>query len=142
MAEYIAFGETIEGNAVDFTVRALYKKGLVEHPLTKKTMYRYSADRNATGTITKIRPEPTEEDIKKATEHFHRALGDKLKADALDFYTEGFRPIKFIVQEGVTGRHGAQLGSSKSHTIASIKTPLPTHNRTLGHTAKKAIKEK
>lgn len=142
MAEYIAYGDTIEGDAVDFTVRALYKNGLVEHPLTKKTMYRYSADRNATGIITKIRPEPTEEDIKEATSHYHRNIGDKIKADAIEFYTEGFRPIKFVVQEGVTGRHGAQLGSSKSHTIASIKNPLPIHNKVLGHTAKKAIKGK
>ena len=140
MAEYIASGETIEGNAVDFTVRALYKNGLVEHPLTKKTMYRYSADRNATGVITKTRPEPNDKDIKEATSHYHRGLGDKIKADAIEFYTEGFRPIKFVVKEGVSGRHGAQLGSSKSHTIASIKTPIPVHKNVLGHTAKKAIK--
>ena len=140
MGVFIKYGETIEGGAVDFIARAWYKNGPVEHPVTKTVMCRYTTDRNSLGTIKKSYPIPTDEEIKDATQHYHREVGDQLKADALEIFTEGFKPVKPTVKEGISGRHGAQLARTSVHTIASIKTPLKIYDNLLGHTAKKEIK--
>lgn len=141
MAVFINPGDTIEGCAVDFAAKDWHKTGPIEHPITKKMMYRYTTDRTSTATITKTFPVPTDDYIKKATEHYHRGLGDKLKADALEIFTDGVRPMKIKVQEGVSGRHGSQLASSTVHTIASVKTPLANYIRLLGFSSKKKIKD-
>lgn len=140
MAVFINPGDTIEGNAIDFVAKAWRKTGPIEHPLTKKTMYRYTTDRTSTATITKACPSPTDDDIKAATEHYHREEGDQLKADALEIFTEGVRPMKVTVLGGVSGRHKSQVASSTTHTIATIKTPLSTYIHLLGYTSRKMIK--
>ena len=135
MGVYCAVGDVIEGLAVDCTVRRWDWKGPKKHPITGKRMTLYVTDRNSEAIVTKCKPEYEDEVLKKATKHFHRIEGDKLKADALSVYIDKPTKIQPIVKEGVTARHGANIVHSTDHTIAEIRTPLDTMRKLLGLTS-------
>jgi len=134
MAVYNNVGDTIEGEAVDFDGRSIRPQGAKKHPLTKKTMKLYTTDRNSHAVVTEAGKEPEDEEVKKVTAHFHRAMGDKVTADALSVYTDikaKVRP-KTIHGEGASGRHGTNFVSVNDHTIASVKIPLQNLMKKLG----------
>lgn len=143
MATYNNIGDTIEGLALDGHTRRWQPKGLVKHKKDNKTMKLYSCDRNSTAVVSAVFPVPkddnTEEDTnipeddtttpegdnnKKETDGVHRSLGDSLTADAIDVWVELKGKVSIHVEEGVSGRHGATLFSTKKHSIATIRTPL------------------
>lgn len=134
MAVYNNVGETIEGEAVDFDGRSIRAQGAKKHPLTKKTMKLFSTDRNSHAVVTKAGKEPEDEEVKKATAHFHRAEGDKVTADALSVYTEFKTKVRpeTIHGEGASGQHGTNFASVNGHTIATVKMPLPNLIKKLG----------
>lgn len=134
MGTYCAAGDVIEGLVVDCQVRCWNWKGLKKHPLTGKRMTLYTTDRNSDATVRKTKPEYDDENIKEQTKHFHRIVGDTLKADALSVYIDKLSKIQPEVKEGISGRHGAQLIHSTWHTIAEIRTPLDNARKRLGMT--------
>lgn len=142
MATYNNVGDTIEGLAFGGDTRRWQPKGLVKHPKLAKTMKLYSCDRNSHVEITKVKTEPEDEAIKEATKDFHRDLGDKLTADAIELYLESKGKVSTHVEEGVTARHGATLFSTKGHSVATIRTPLQNLLKKLGYTPVQQIENK
>lgn len=132
MGIYIAVGEVIEGAAVDCITRRWDWKGPKKHPITGKRMTLYISDRNSDASITKERPAPDDEEMRNKTSHFHRSLGDTLKADAMSIYVDKMTKITPNVKEGVTHRHGANIAHLTSHTIAEIRTPIDNQKKALG----------
>ena len=141
MAKFIAAGETVEGAAADLCSRKWEKKGLKKHPITNKTMFLYVGDRNTSVEITKAIAEPDDEILRSATSHFHRKIGDILDADSISVFLDTKRSIRFVVKEGVSGRHGANIASIRMHTIATIKTPLNNLRKVLDYTPNKLLNE-
>lgn len=136
MGIYNDIGDTIEGAATDVVTRKFLKKGLKKHPITQETMMLYSCDLNSKAKITSIINEPSDPEIKKKTSHFHRENGDTISAKSISVYVDfSHKSIKADVQEGISGRHGANLFSTNKHTIATIKTPLQNLLKKLGHTS-------
>lgn len=56
----------------------------------------------------------------------HGEVGDMLEAKSILVFVEGVRPsvLSFVVKEGQTGRHGANLASTNRRTIGKIKYVL------------------
>ena len=134
MAVYNNLGDTIEGEAVDFDGRAIRPQGAKKHPLTKKLMKIFSTDKNSHAVVRAEGKEPEDEEIKKATAHFHRSVDDKLTADALSVYTDlraKFR-IETIHEKGASSQHGTNFASVKDNTIATVKMPLQNLLKKLG----------
>ena len=141
MAKYIGFGETVEGAATDLCSRKWVQKGPKKHPVTNKTMFLYVGDRNTSVEVTKAIGEPEDEELKAKTAHFHRNVGDTLHADSISVFIDSRRGINFITKEGVSGRHGANLASTNTQTIATIKTPLAIFMKALSYTPIKQLDE-
>ena len=134
MAVYNNLGDTIEGEAVDFDGRAIRPQGAKKHPLTKKLMRLFSTDKNSRAIVRVEGKEPEGEDLKMATAHFHRDVGDKLTADALSVYTDlraKFR-IEVIHGDGASSQHGTNFASVRDNTIATVKMPLQNLLKKLG----------
>lgn len=134
MAVYNNLGDTIEGEAVDFDGRAIRPQGAKKHPLTKKLMKIFSTDKNSHAVVRAEGKEPEDEEIKKATAHFHRSVDDKLTADALSVYTDlraKFR-IETIHGKRASSQHGTNFASVKDNTIATVKMPLQNLLKKLG----------
>lgn len=134
MAVYNDLGDTIEGEAVDFDGRAIHPQGVKKHPLTKKTMKLFTTDRNSHAIVRKAGIEPEDEEIKKATAHFHRAVDDKVTADALSVYTNLKAKVRqeTIHGKGASGQHGINFAGVNDHTIATVKMPLQNLIKKLG----------
>ena len=132
MATYIQLNECIEGLSVHCTTRRWEWKGPRKHPITGKRMTLYSADRNSEAVIVKAIDEPADNETKKNTAHFHREIGDTLKADALRVYVKKIQKITATVKEGVSGRHGANIVHTTDHTIAEINVPLSNQLKIAG----------
>lgn len=134
MTVYNNLEDTIEGEAVDFDGRFIHPQGAKKHPLTKKTMKLFSTDRNSHAVVRKAGIEPENEEIKKATAHFHRAVDDKVTADALSVYTDIKAKVRLetIHGEGASGQHGIIFAGVNNHTIATIKMPLQNLMKKLG----------
>ena len=134
MAVYNNVGDTIEGEAVDFDGRSIRAQGAKKHPLTQKTMKLFTTDRNSHAVVKKIGKEPEDEEVKKETAYFHRAVGDKVTADALSVYTDIKAKVRpeTIHGEGASGQHGTNFASVNDHTIATVKMPLPNLIKKLG----------
>jgi len=134
MAVYNNVGDTIEGEAVDFDGRSIRAQGAKKHPLTNKTMKLFTTDRNSHAVVRKAGIEPEDEDVKKATAHFHRAVGDKVTADAMSVYTDLKAKVRpeTIHGEGASSQHGTNFVSVTDHTIATVKMPLPNLMKKLG----------
>lgn len=126
MAVYNNVGDTIEGEAVDFDGRSIRDQGVKKHPLTKKTMRLFTTDRNSHAVVRKAGIVPKDEEVKKATAHFHRAVGDKVTADALSVYTDIKAKVRpeTIHGEGASSQHGTNFASVNDHTITTVKMPL------------------
>ena len=134
MAVYNNVGDTIEGEAVDFDGRSIRAQGDKKHPLTKKTMKLFTTDRNSHAVVRKAGVEPADEEVKQATAHFHRAVDDKVTADALSVYTDIKAKVRpeTIHGEGASSQHGTNFASVTDHTIATVKMPLPNLMKKLG----------
>lgn len=134
MAVYNNVGDTIEGEAVDFDGRVIRPQGAKKHPLTKKTMNLFTTDRNSHAVVRKAGVEPEDEDMKKATAHFHRNIDDKVTADSLSVYTDLKAKVRpeTIHGEGASGQHGTNFARVNDHTIATVKMPLPNLMKKLG----------
>lgn len=134
MAVYNNLGDTIEGEAVDFDGRAIRLQGAKKHPITKKLMKLFTTDKNSSAIVRKEGIEPADEEMKKATSHFHRVVDDKVTADALSVYTDfrsKFRVIT-IHGKGASAQHGTNFASVKDNTIATVKMPLQNLLKKLG----------
>lgn len=141
MAIYTDFNETIEGGLVELITRKPVLPGtIVEHPLTKEKMLHFKMDRNSYAEV-KSMYEPQNDEMKEKTSTFHRNAGDALEADSIIVYVNGIIPVKFKVKEGVIHRHGANIATTRKHTIATICTPLAVHLKRLGYTANKITAE-
>lgn len=134
MATYNNTGDTIEGLALDGHTRRWQPKGLVRHSKYNKTMKLFSCDMNSHAEVTETIPEPTDEQLKNSTSGYHRNIGDALTADAIEVWLEPKGKVSTQVKEGVSGRHGATLFSTKGHSIATIRTPLQNLLKKLGYT--------
>jgi len=124
MATYIKAGDTIEGDKVDIDVRKWTPSIIVENPSVKKRMYRYSTDKNSKARILKTHIVDNDPEIIEATKDYHREVGDELSCDSMKIYVDSLRKITPKVEEGATGRHGANFVTTDKHTIATISTPL------------------
>ena len=134
MATYNNIGNTIEGLALEGRTRRWQPKGLVKHNKYNTAMKWYSCDRNSNAVVTAVIPDPEDDILKKETAEFHRSMGDSLTADAIDVWTEVKGKVSTYVEEGVSGRHGATIFSTKGHSIATIRTPLQNLLKKLGYT--------
>ena len=134
MAVYNDVGGTIEGEAVDFDGRVILSQGAKKHPLTKKLMKLFTADRNSHAIVRKAGVEPVDEEVKAATAHFHRNVEDKVTADSLSVYTDLKAKVRIetIHGEGASGQHGTNFAGVNAHTIATVKMPLQNLIKKLG----------
>ncbi len=134
MAVYNNLGDTIEGEAVDFDGRVIRPQGAKKHPLTKKLMKLYTTDKNSHAVVRKEGIEPADDNIKKATDYFHRSVDDKLTADALSVYTDIRAKVRIetIHGEGASSQHGTNFASVRENTVATIKMPLQNLLKKLG----------
>lgn len=135
MATYINSGDIIEGGSIICHVRWSDKRGLKKHPITQEALYLYVTDRNSEAEIIKTIDPPDDFELRTKTQHFHRELGDKLKADSLSIFVKKFNAIRIQVKEGISARHGAQILNIPYKTIAEIKTPLFIYNKAINKTA-------
>lgn len=142
MAVYNNLGDTIEGEAVDFDGRVIRPQGAKKHPLTKKLMKLFTTDKNSHAVVRKGGKEPSDENVKVATEYFHRNVDDKLTADALSVYTDirAKVHIETIHGEGASSQHGTNFASVRDNTVATIKMPLQNLLKKLG-LSNKTIKQ-
>lgn len=124
MATYNNVGETIEGLAFEGATRRWELKGLVKNKIYDCVMKLYSCDFNSHVEITKTIDVPEDASLKERTSFFHRSEGDRLTADAIEVWLERKGKVSSEIKEGVSGRHGATLFSTKGHSIAVIRTPL------------------
>ena len=144
MAVYNNVGDTIEGEAIDFDGRVIRPQGVKKHPLTKQLMKLFTTDKNSHAVIRKAGKEPTDETIREATSHFHRAVDDKLTADALSVYTDLRASVKPETLHGgasASGQHGINFASVRDHSISTVKMPLQNLMKKLGMSSN-TIKEK
>lgn len=127
MAEFIRSGEIVEGAKCDICTRASNWKGLRNDPITNKPMSVYELDRNCRVEVTErldLTNASADEMLKRKALCVHGDVGDTLIAEAITVYIDCRRKQKFQVKEGISGRHGAMLMSTKSRTIGIIKYPL------------------
>ena len=138
MSVYNNVGDTIEGMSVDCDGKAIYPQGIKKHPITKKTMRFYTTDRTSHAVIKEAGIQPKDEGIRKATQHFHRDVDDKVTGDALSRYTDlkAAAKIETIHGKGASHRHGTQFASFKKLTIATVKVPLQNLLKKLGYSSK------
>lgn len=134
MAVYNNLGDTIEGEAVDFDGRVIRPQGAKKHPLTKKLMKLFTTDKNSHAVVRKSGIKPADENLKIATENFHRNVGDKLTGDALSVYTDIRAKVRIetIHGEGASSQHGTNFSSVRGNTVATIKMPLQNLLKKLG----------
>lgn len=125
MSEYVLFGETVEGEASNVCTRNQRWEGPHLHPVTKQRMMLYKFIDNSSVEVTKAGIEPDDQELKDATVMWHRNEGDKIRGYHIACYANTKRKLSFEVKEGISGRHGAQLLSINSHTIAAITVPMP-----------------
>lgn len=139
MAVYNNIGDTIEGLAVDCDGKAIYPQGVKKHPVTKKMMKLYTTDRTSHAVVRTAGEEPEDENLKELTRDFHRNVDDKVTGDALSVYTDLRSSTKIDVlhgKESASHRHGTQIASFRSHTIATVKMPLQNLMKKLGYSNK------
>lgn len=123
MPVFQAMGETIEGEKSFVSVRKLVPKGLMKHPIYKKTMFYYKGDRNCSAIVLEAGVVPHEKSLRDATAHYHRNVGDELNADAITLYIDSNRPLKPELKH-VSHRHEAMVLNIPKQMIASIAVPL------------------
>lgn len=133
MATYNNIGDTIEGLAIDGDTRRWQPKGLVKNTKYNQVMKLFSCDYNSHAEVTKTIEPSQDELIKKQTEDFHRALHDRVSADAIELWLSLKGKESHHVEEGVSARHGATLFDTKGHSIAVVRTPLPNLLKKLGY---------
>lgn len=124
MAQYIKHGETIEGDSIGIQVRKWVPSTIVYLASVKKRMYRYSSSRNSWAVVRATHVVENDDDVKKATENFHRNVGDELDCFGMKVYVDCNRRIKTESDEGASHTHGAIFATTSNHTIATIATPL------------------
>lgn len=141
MATYIEPGETIEGDAVDISVRKWTVGTLVEHPVVKKKMMRYSSDWNSKAKIAKVHVVSDSEDpeVVEKTKDYHRQVGDALNCDSMKVYVDNKRVIREKHEGGTTHRHGSGSVSTSDHTIATISTPLANLQKKIAESEKQTL---
>lgn len=145
MSVYNNVGDTIEGQAVDCTGKAFYSNGLKKHPITKKTMRLYTTDRTSQAVVRTEGIIPDDEELREATQHFHRNVKDKVTGDALSLYIDLKTAVRIEVlhgKEGASHRHGTQFASCRKHTIATVKVPLQNILKKLGLSNNSFIEQK
>ncbi|MBO4918434.1 MAG: hypothetical protein J5374_11220 [Bacteroidales bacterium] len=133
MATYNNIGDTIEGLVLDGDTRRWQAKGLVKNTKYNQVMKLFSCDYNSHAEVTKTIGEPQDELIKNQTKDFHRALNDRLTADAIEIWLAIKGKESHYVEEGVSARHGATIFTTKGHSIAVIRTPLQNLLKKLGY---------
>ena len=143
MAVYNNLGDTIEGEAVDFDGRAIRPQGAKKHPLTKKLMKIFTTDKNSHAIVRTAGKEPDDIEMKMATAHYHRCVGDKVTADALSVYTDlrAKVSIKTIHGKGASSQHGTNFASVKDNTVATVKMPLQNLLKKLGYSNNTIIRK-
>lgn len=124
MKEFVRIGEMVEGAKCDICARFADWKGLREDPITNQPMSVYELDRNCSVKVIDPIDLTSEEKAKRDALCVHGKPEDKLIAEAITVYINCIRKQKFQVKEGVSGRHGAMLMSTKVRTIGVIKYPL------------------
>lgn len=134
MPTYVNTGDTIEGQAVDCNGRVFFNQGLKKHPLLQKTMNHYTTDRNSSAIVREAGVVPEVDDIRSATDYYHRNVGDRIECDAMSIYTEKRIRIEVLHgSESASSQHGIQYAGISKHTIASVKMPLPNLMKQLGY---------
>ena len=124
MTKYQAVGETIEGEKIYLDARKLMQKGLKKHPVYQKNMFLYVGELNCNAEVRAKGNVPSDPDIQKKTSHYHRNVGDALNAFAVSIFIDAKRPLRSVVKEGVSGRHGSNILDIPCNSNVSIKLPL------------------
>ena len=142
MTKFITPGDLIEGKKCHVVTRKYETKRLQRDPITKKPMLLYELDRNCRVEITECL-QLSEDDLNlRVQNHVGLELGDCIEGDAIQMYVDCVRPIKFIVKEGQSGRHGANLVDTKKRTIGKLKYNIAGFNKLLGYSPNYTIEKK
>lgn len=142
MTKYISPGDLVEGQKCHVTTRKYEFKRLQKDPITNKNMVMYELDRNCSVEITECLELP-EEDLKLRLQNkVGLELGDRVMGDAIQLFVDTIRPIKFTVQEGQSGRHGANLVDTTKRTIGKLKYNFAMFNKLLGYSPNSITEKK
>ena len=133
MTKYINPGDLIEGQKCHVRTRRHEFKRLQKDPITNKNMVMYELDRNCSMEITECLKLPEEELKLRLQNRVGLNLGDCVMGDAIQMYVDTFRPIRFTVKEGQSGRHGASLADTTKRTIGKLKYNFAGFDRLLGY---------
>lgn len=133
MTKFITPGDLIEGQKCHVMTRRYEFKRLQKDPITNKNMIMYELDRNCSMKITESLS-LCESDLNLRLQNkVGLNLGDCIMGDAIQMFVETLRPIKFIVKEGQSGRHGASLVDTTKRTIGKLKYNFAGFDKLLGH---------
>ena len=95
---------------------------LQKNPFTGKPCIRIELSRNSTSAISKVLDLTVPETAAMVAKFgIHHSIEDRLVADAISVYVDQKRPIRFLVKEGATHRHGARFASTLNPTFSEIK---------------------
>ena len=138
MSKYIKPGEFVDGKKCAVVTRKYDFKGPHRDPLTNSIMMLYELSRNCSVEVT----QKHDDDIERIT-GVHYIVGDIIEAESIQMWVDTKRDnVGFVVKEGVTATHGANLADTKKRTIGTIKYPRSVFDKLLGFTAKPKLKSK
>lgn len=137
MAKYIAGGAIVEGKKCRIMTRRYEFKRLSKDPITNKTMVTCDLDRNCEVEVLESLSLDDNEKALRDSLNVHGEVGDMLEAKSILVFVEGMRPsvMSFVVKEGQTGRHGANLASTNRRTIGKIKYVLENLRKAIEQTS-------
>jgi len=123
-------GELLAALQASVKTRSCEWKGLVKDPIYNRMMTLYELKRNSSVEVTKT----ISDELRDSTPtNVHTDVGDILMADSISLFVDTRRnSLRFVVKEGESGRHGAQLATTSMLTVAKIKYPLKIYARLLG----------
>ena len=112
-------------------------KRLSKDPITNKTMVTCDLDRNCEVEVLESLSLDDNEKALRDSLNVHGEVGDMLEAKSILVFVEGMRPsvMSFVVKEGQTGRHGANLASTNRRTIGKIKYVLENLRKAIEQTS-------
>lgn len=142
MTKYINPGDLVEGQKCHVITRKHEFKRLQKDPITNKNMVMYELDRNCSIEITECL-QLSGDDLKLRLQNkVGLKLGDCVMGDAIQMFVDTMRPIKFLVKEGQSSRHGASLANTTKRTIGKLKYNFAGFDKLLGYSSNSITEKK
>ena len=142
MTKYISPGDLIEGQKCHVMTRKHEFKRLQKDPITNKNMVMYELDRNCSIEVTECLQLSGDELKLRLQNKVGLEFGDCVMGDAIQMFVDTKRPIKFVVKEGQSARHGASLVNTTKRTIGKLKYNFAAFDKLLGYSSNSITEKK